>query len=74
MTGPQHKVTNKRPRRAIIVMVLAAAAAMMSIFSRIENWKRDFTVNYAKLDPQSSDPQLRPLRGFAVAGGGCQVD
>ena len=43
-------------------MVLAVSAAMMmSIFSRIENWKRDFSLNYAKLDPQASDPLLRPL-------------
>lgn len=62
MVGPQNKVKNKRPRQAIIVIVLAMSAAMMmSIFSRIENWKRDFTVNHAKLDPRSSDPLLRPL-------------
>lgn len=50
------------PRRIIIVLVLAVSAAiMLSIFSRIENWKRDLTTNYAKLDPNSPDPMLRPL-------------
>jgi uncharacterized protein (DUF1499 family) len=43
------------------MVLVVSAAMMMSIFSRIENWKRDFTVNHAKLDPRSSDPLLRPL-------------
>lgn len=75
MTGSQNKVKNKRSRRAIIVMVLVVSAAMMmSIFSRIENWKRDFTVNHAKLDPALERSAAATARCFAVAGGGCQVD
>jgi uncharacterized protein (DUF1499 family) len=34
---------------------------LFSVLSRIENWKRDLTTNFAKLDPESDDPLLRPL-------------
>ncbi len=50
----------RHSRKARIVFAVTAAV-MLSIFSRIENWKRDLTTNFAKLDPQSSDPLLRPL-------------
>ena len=62
MTTPQNKSKLKRALQTGMVLVVAGVAAvMMSIFSRIENFKRDFTVNHASLDPSSADPQLRPL-------------
>jgi uncharacterized protein (DUF1499 family) len=42
--------------------VLAATAVIMvSIFARIDNWRRDWTTNFARLEPAASDPDLRPL-------------
>ncbi len=34
---------------------------MLAIFSRIDNWRRDWTENFAELDPKSDDPDLRPF-------------
>ncbi len=34
---------------------------MLSIFARIDNWRRDWTENSAALEPDHSDPSLRPL-------------
>ena len=51
-----------RPRRVLILMLLVLLAAIMpSIFFGFDNWKRDLTTNYAKLDSRSNDPLLRPL-------------
>jgi uncharacterized protein (DUF1499 family) len=42
--------------------VLAVTAVIMvSIFARIDNWRRDWTTNFAKLDPSAREPDLRPL-------------
>lgn len=42
--------------------VLAVTAVIMvSIFARIDNWQRDWTTNFAKLDASASEPDLRPL-------------
>lgn len=61
MDQEERKVDKKRPRRVVLGTVLAVSSAiMLGIFSRIENWKRDFSVNHAELNPQSSDPLLRP--------------
>lgn len=35
---------------------------MVAIFARIDNWSRDWTTNFARLDPLASDPELRPQR------------
>ncbi len=37
------------------------AAAILSLFSQIDNWKRDLSINVASLDEKSPDPSLRPL-------------
>ena len=45
---------------------------MVSVFSRIDNWKRDLTTNHARLTDDAADEQLRPplVRGIPaeVAG------
>ncbi len=45
---------------------------MVSVFSRIDNWKRDLTTNHARLTDDAADEQLRPplVRGMPaeVAG------
>ncbi len=33
---------------------------MLSVFSRIDNWKRDLTTNHARLSDDASDERLRP--------------
>lgn len=33
---------------------------MLSVFSRIDNWKRDLTTNHARLTDDAGDQQLRP--------------
>ena len=35
---------------------------MVSVFSRIDNWKRDLTTNHARLTDDAADEQLRPPR------------
>ena len=39
---------------------------MVSVFSRIDNWKRDLTTNHARLTDDATDEQLRPplVRGI----------
>lgn len=39
---------------------------MVSVFSRIDNWKRDLTTNHARLTDDAADEQLRPplVRGI----------
>ena len=46
---------------AVYAILAAAAAIMLNIFLRIDNWQRDWTTNFAKLEPDASDPLLRPL-------------
>lgn len=50
-----------RLRTALVLILAGAVAIMLSIFSQLEDWKRDLTTNHAKLDPESSDASLRPL-------------
>lgn len=46
----------------VLYAVLAVTALfMLSIFAQIDNWQRDWTTNYAKLDAADEDPGLRPL-------------
>ena len=46
----------------LIFSVLAVVVViMLSIFAQIDNWQRDWTTNFAKLDPAAEDPNLRPL-------------
>ena len=33
---------------------------MLGVFSRIDNWKRDLTINHARLSEDAGDEQLRP--------------
>lgn len=49
-------------RRSIVIIFLVTAVILLSIFSRIDNWKRDLTTNFARLDAASSDADLRPLQ------------
>jgi uncharacterized protein (DUF1499 family) len=44
-----------------ISVSLVAAVIILSIFARLENWKRDLTTNHAKLTQDARDPLLRPL-------------
>jgi uncharacterized protein (DUF1499 family) len=51
-----------RWRRVVLILVLLVSSLVMwNILSHVENWKRDLTTNQAHLDPQASDPVLRPL-------------
>jgi uncharacterized protein (DUF1499 family) len=50
-----------RLRTALVLILAGTVAIMLSIFSQLEDWKRDLTTNHAKLDPESPDVSLRPL-------------
>lgn len=51
-----------RQRRQPLALAAAGitAALILSLFARIDNWRRDFTTNHADLDESSPDPHLRP--------------
>ena len=49
---------SKRP--AIYISVTITAVIILSVFSRIDNWKRDLTTNQARLSDDAGDEQLRP--------------
>ena len=51
----------RKNRRVLLVILSVVACVLMSIFARLENWKRDLTTNYARLDASSPDPSLRTL-------------
>ncbi|MCH1438122.1 MAG: DUF1499 domain-containing protein [Rubripirellula sp.] len=52
---------NKRSKRpAIYISVTITAVIMLSVFSKIDNWKRDLTTNQARLSIDAADEQLRP--------------
>jgi len=36
------------------------AAVVLGLFSQIENWKRDLSINFASLDAKSPDSRLHP--------------
>lgn len=36
------------------------AMLILSLLAQIENWKRDLSINYASLDPESDDPSMHP--------------
>lgn len=47
--------------RWIATLGLAVVAiVILSLFSQIENWKRDLSINYAALDAESDDPSMHP--------------
>lgn len=48
-------------RRRLLSISILVACGLMGIFFGLEDWKRDLTVNHARLDPQSPDPSLQPL-------------
>ncbi|MGB1707253.1 MAG: DUF1499 domain-containing protein, partial [Rubripirellula sp.] len=49
---------SKRP--AIYISVTLTAVILLSVFSRIDNWKRDLTTNHARLSDDAGDELLRP--------------
>ena len=51
----------RKKRRVLLVILSVVACVLMSIFARLDNWKRDLTTNYARLDASSPDPSLRTL-------------
>ena len=59
----QEGLTLKRmkTRRVVLVVLTLVVGGLMSIFSLLENWKRDLTTNHARLDSTAADPLLRPL-------------
>ncbi len=40
--------------------LIVIATLMLGLFSQIENWKRDLSVNHASLDAASDDPRMHP--------------
>jgi hypothetical protein len=47
--------------RNICILALAVIGLMMlGIFSQVENWQRDLSINYASLDAESEDSRLHP--------------
>jgi hypothetical protein len=47
-------------RSAIYISVTITVVIILSVFSRIDNWKRDLTTNHARLSDDASDELLRP--------------
>ena len=43
----------------ILVLVLIGIV-LIGLFSQVENWKRDLSINHASLDPESTDASLHP--------------
>jgi uncharacterized protein (DUF1499 family) len=52
--------TKRSKRPAIYISITITAVIMLSVFSRIDNWKRDLTTNHARLSDDAGDQQLRP--------------
>jgi len=48
-------------RRRLLSISIVVACVLMGIFFGLEDWKRDLTVNHARLDPQAADSRLHPL-------------
>ena len=44
----------------IYISFTITAVILLSVFSRIDNWKRDLTTNQARLSDDAVDEQLRP--------------
>ena len=44
-----------------LAAVAITAIIMLSIFARIDNWRRDWTSNFAELSDQADDVELRPI-------------
>lgn len=51
----------KTKRRVFPVVLVCVAFVLLSLFTLLDNWKRDLTTNYARLDDNSPDPSLRPV-------------
>ena len=47
-------------RPAIYISFTMTAVILLSVFSLIDNWKRDLTTNQARLSDDAADEQLRP--------------
>ena len=47
-------------RRTAVLGLIVIGVLMLSVFSRIEDWKRDLSINYASLESESSDPRMHP--------------
>ena len=52
--------TKRSKRPAIYISVTITAVIVLSVFSRIDNWKRDLTTNTARLSAEAVDEQLQP--------------
>ena len=57
-------------RRTAVFGLIVVGVLMLSVFSRIEDWKRDLSTNHASLESESSDPRLRPP---VIAGSTAEV-
>ncbi|TWT80004.1 hypothetical protein CA13_14160 [Planctomycetes bacterium CA13] len=55
-----NKKNQKRKMFGIVALVIVAVS-IVALFIRIDNWSRDFSTNYAKLDPAARDMNLRPM-------------
>lgn len=54
-------VTKRKWRIPLLIVLFVSSVVLVNVFFQIENWKRDLTVNHAKLEENSQDPTLRPL-------------
>ncbi|MGI9474785.1 MAG: DUF1499 domain-containing protein [Rubripirellula sp.] len=61
-TNPQRPPRKRSRRRSILTVFGVTAVILLGIFSRIDNWKRDLTTNYARLDAAASDEELHPVQ------------
>jgi hypothetical protein len=43
-----------------ILGLIVIAMVTLGLFSQIEDWKRDLSMNYASLDVESDDPRMHP--------------
>jgi uncharacterized protein (DUF1499 family) len=54
---------HQRPTKVLGYVAWAVFAALIvGILMRIDNWKRDWTTNHARLKDTAADPLLRPVR------------
>ena len=56
------RAANRSRTRSVLTVFSVTAVIMLGIFSQIDNWKRDLTTNFARLDSQASDELLRPVQ------------
>ena len=58
--------TKRSKRPAIYISFIITGVILLSVFSRIDNWKRDLTTNQARLSENAADEQLRPPLVFGT--------